>query len=95
MTATVTDTPTDAPDITADQIRRELQNAGWRSLTDATDIRRIRGAEGAELTILWYPEFRKLGVPQALIRAGRVEIPDTCPYAEVYRSTGRTWIPVD
>lgn len=80
---------------TPDTLRRELQDAGWRTLSDSTDIRRTVAEEGAELTIIWYPEFKDLGVPTALIKSGRVDIPDHCPYGEVYRSTGRTWIPVD
>lgn len=79
----------------AETTRQAVQDAGWRTLTAASDLRSGPGTEGQEITIAWYPEFKDLGVPSGMIKNGRNEPEGAAAFLEVYRYTGRTWLPVD
>jgi len=54
----------DRPDL----LRLELIDQGWRSLTDANDPRRKAAADGTTATICYWPQFRDLGVPAAMVK---------------------------
>lgn len=75
--------------------RLSLQDAGWRTLSEASDSRRVGASDGVEVTIAHFPLFRALGVPTQMIRPGRHTAPDGAGFTEVYRCSGGTWIPVD
>lgn len=92
MSAQTTEAPVEQKD--SHSMRQTLQDAGWRSLTAANDPRRGPGTEGAECTIAWYPEFKDLGVPTAMVRVGRHDHPEGSRFVEIYRRTGSVWMPV-